>query len=83
MAKLTEKVMGSITMDGSWVGQSHYLHNPCVLICPFEGDKCKHAKHRLNRVGGIMAASRNCTRTGRSATKRTRRLACLRSAGAQ
>ena len=53
MAKLTEKGMGSITMDGSWVGQSHYLHNPCVLICPFEGDKCKHAKHRLNRVGGI------------------------------
>ena len=24
-----------------------------MLICPFEGDKCKHAKHRLNRVGGI------------------------------
>ena len=24
-----------------------------MLICPFEGDKCKYAKYRLNRVGGI------------------------------
>eukprot|EP00966_Prymnesium_polylepis_P219783 5084037-Prymnesium_polylepis.1 len=41
MAKLTEKMMGSAA----------YLHNACVLICPFEGDKCKCAKHRLNGIG--------------------------------
>jgi hypothetical protein len=35
------------------MGSAHYLQNPSVLICPFEGDKCKHAKHRLNRVAGI------------------------------
>eukprot|EP00966_Prymnesium_polylepis_P021049 484335-Prymnesium_polylepis.1 len=46
MAKLAEKVMGSSDY-------SEYLHNPCVLICPFEGDKCHGAKHRLNRIGGI------------------------------
>ena len=43
MANLAEKVMGT----------SAYLHNPCVLICPFDGDKCLGAKHRLNRIGGI------------------------------
>ena len=35
------------------MGSADYLHNACVLICPFEGDKCKYAKYRLNRVGGI------------------------------
>eukprot|EP00966_Prymnesium_polylepis_P298117 6888827-Prymnesium_polylepis.1 len=43
MAKLTEKVMGSAA----------YLHNACVLICPFEGDKCKGPKHRLNGIGRV------------------------------
>ena len=43
MVKLTEKVMGS----------ADYLHNGCVLICPFVGDKCKGAKHRLNGVGRV------------------------------
>ena len=35
------------------MGSADYLHNACVLICPFDGDKCKGAKHRLNRIGGI------------------------------
>jgi hypothetical protein len=35
------------------MGSAAYLHNACVLICPFEGDKCQGAKHRLNRIGGI------------------------------
>ena len=35
------------------MGSAAYLHNACVLICPFEGDKCQGAKHRLNRIGSI------------------------------
>ena len=35
------------------MGSADYLHNACVLICPFEGDKCKYAKYRLNGVGRV------------------------------
>jgi hypothetical protein len=35
------------------MGSADYLHNACLLICPFDGDKCKHAKHRLNGIGRV------------------------------
>ena len=38
MRSVTEKVMGN----------SVYLVNPCVIVCPFAGSKCSHGRFRMN-----------------------------------
>jgi hypothetical protein len=41
MQRLTEKVMGD----------SNYMPNPCVIVCPFRGAKCQHGRFRMNGAG--------------------------------
>jgi hypothetical protein len=38
MQRLTEKVMGD----------SNYMPNPCVIVCPFGGAKCPRGRFRMN-----------------------------------
>ena len=45
---LTQKVMGD----------SNYLVNPCVIVCPFAGPKCQHGHFRMN---GNCKPSQLCT----------------------
>ena len=46
--KIVEKFLSMLVLTQKVMGDSNFLVNPCVIVCPFAGSKCRHGHFRMN-----------------------------------